>query len=248
MTAHRFLEVPLEQGPIPLYYQLEQRLRDRIRGEEFKLGVPLPTEDQICHEYQVSRITVRRALDSLQRQGLIEKRRGVGSFVAEKSGGINSRLTGSLSEFLDVAGTLLIHCISLDECAPPAQVSEAFGLAPDETAVLLRTTGSLDKGPVGYFEIWLPAEIGRLVRSDAIDGDTPVVRLVENLAQVRITSAEQTIQPDHAGEEAAKYLGIAANTPILSVQRTYFVGDRPIEVAFVRYHPERYRYAIEFKS
>jgi GntR family transcriptional regulator len=248
MIAKGSTEVPLEQGPVPLYYQLEQRLRERITGAEFEPGGALPTEDRICHEYQVSRITVRRALESLQRQGLIERRSGVGSFVADKPGGINSRLTGSLSEFIAVAGTLRIDCIGLEECAPPADVRKTLGLADGEAAVLLRTTGSLEEGPVGYFEIWFPLEIGRKLTAADVAGNTPVIRLVEKVAKLRITRAEQTIEPDHAGKVAAQFLQIDPQTPILRVQRVYFVGDRPIELAQVRYHPDRYRYAIEFKS
>lgn len=70
-------------------------LRERITGAEFQPGGPLPTEDRICLEYLVSRITVRRALESLQRQGLIERRRGVGSFVAERPGGLFRNLVSA---------------------------------------------------------------------------------------------------------------------------------------------------------
>jgi GntR family transcriptional regulator len=248
MIATASMETGLEQGPVPLYYQLEQRLRERIVGAELEPGAPLPTEDRICLEYGVSRITVRRALESLQRQGLIERRRGVGSFVANRPTGINSRLTGSLNEFLSVAGTLSIQFISLEECEPPTEVRRTLALGQDETAVLLRTTGSLEDRPVGYFEIWIPLDIGRQLKADDIKGNTPIVRLVETLARVRITRAQQTIEPDRAGDAAARYLHLDPETPILSVQRVYYAGDRPIELARVRYHPDRYRYAIEFKS
>lgn len=238
----------LEHGPVPLYYQLEQHLRARIAASEFVSGSALPTEDQICFQYQVSRITVRRALDGLQRQGLIERRRGIGSFVTEKPRGIDSHLTGSLSEFLAVAGALRTSCIGLEEVDPPEEVRRKLKLETDESAVLLRTVGALEEGPVAYLEIWFPVEIGRLLSIDQLDGNLPVVRLVEQVANVRITRAEQTIEPDRAGDDAAEYLHIDPKSPILHVRRVYFVGDRPIELANVRYHPDRYRYAIDFKD
>ena len=76
----------------------------------------------------------------------------------------------------------------------------------------------------------------------------PIVRLVEQIANVRITRAEQTIEPDRAGEAAARLLHVSSEAPVLHVKRAYFAGDRPIEMANVRYHPDRYRYAIEFRS
>ena len=238
----------LEQGPVPLYYQLEQRLRARITSDEFLPGTALPTEDQICAEYSVSRITVRRALAALAQQGLIDRRRGVGSFVAEKLRGINSHLTGSLNEFLAMAGSLNTRCLSLGRADPPIQVRNRLGLEPGEHAVLLRTVGSLEDGPVAYLEIWFPPSIGDKLTAQDLDGDLPVVRQVEQAANVRITRAEQKIEPDCAGVVAAEYLEISEDTPILNVQRVYFAGDRPIELANVRYHPNRYRYAIEFKG
>ena len=248
MTNTAEVRVLLEQGPIPLYYQLEQQLRARISQSEFLPGSALPTEDQICEDYKVSRITVRRALDGLQRLGMIERRRGVGSFVAEKPKGINSHLTGSLSEFLSQAGTLRTRCLSLGEAKADRAICAKLGLQEDDRAVLLRTIGNMDGAPVGYFEIWFPYEIGKLLKQSDMDGALPIVRLVEQVSSVRITRAAQTIEPDTAGTKAAEYLQIAANAPILNVQRVYYAGDRPIELVNVRYHPDRYRYAIEFKS
>lgn len=239
---------PLAQGPVPLYYQLEQRLRTRITADEFAPGEAIPTEDQICDAYKVSRITVRRALDGLQRQGLIERRRGVGSFVAEKQRGINSHLTGSLSEFLAMAGSLHTRSLSLEEEAPPADVASMLQLTAGERAVLLRSVGSIKEGPVGYFEIWFPLDIGRQFKTSDLEGSVPVVRLVEQIANIRITRAEQIIEPDFAGDDAAEHLNIDSRAPILHVRRVYYAGDRPMELANVRYHPDRYRYAIDFKG
>ena len=248
MTDITVGKAPLEQGPIPLYYQLEQSLRTRISQREFLPGSVLPTEDQICEEYKVSRITVRRALEGLKRLGMIERRRGVGSFVTERPQGINSHLTGSLSEFLAQAGTLTTKCLSLGEAAPDDDVRCLLSLNKNDRAILLRTLGTMDGAPVGYLEIWFPFEIGRLLNRDDLSGNLPIVRIVEQVSSVRITRAAQTIGPDLAGPDAAEHLKIEANAPILSVQRVYFAGEQPVEVANVRYHPDRYRYAIEFKD
>ena len=241
--------VQLEPGPVPLYYQLEQQLRGRIEGHEFGPGDCLPSEDQICELYGVSRITVRRALEALQQQGLIERKRGVGSFVADKGSGMNSRLSGSLNEFLATAAALETTCLKLGEGTPPAEVSKLLDLAPGERAIQLKSVGSLpETGPVAYLEIWFPRDIGDTLRPEDIGGTLPVVRLVESKKQLRLTRAEQVIEPDHAGAEAAAQLGIAADAPILKVRRTYYAHpDRAIEVAMVRYHPDRYRYAVDYK-
>jgi GntR family transcriptional regulator len=240
----------LELGPVPLYYQLEQELRSRIASAEFEPGSPLPTEDRICEQYGVSRITVRRALEALNSQRLIVRRRGVGSFVADRPARINSKLTGSLTEFLVSAGALHTSCISLEVTAPPLEVRKVFHIPPGEDAVLLQTVGSLDDGgPVAYLEIWFPKEIGGDLAPTEIDGNEPIVRIVERKHGLRLVRAEQFVEPGKAGAVAGRYLEIGSETPILRVQRIYYAHpDRPIEVAYVRYHPKRYRYAISFKE
>lgn len=239
---------PLNTGPIPLYYQLEKRIRDRIEAGEFNKGDALPTEGRMCSEYNVSRITVRRALDGLQQQGLIERHRGVGSFVSEKKSGINSYLTGSLNEFLSIAGSLTTKCISLAEMEPPHDIAARLELIEGELAVHMRALGSLGDEPVTFLEIWLPLKIGSMLSVDQLSGQVPVIRLVEQAANLQITRGEQIIEPGRAGEQAGHFLGISAETPVLHAQRTYFSGKRVIEVANAVYHPERYRYAIEFKG
>ena len=238
----------LEPGPIPLYYQLEQELRRRIESAEFAPGAAFLTEDQICEQYGVSRITVRRALESLCQQQMIVRRRGVGSFVANQPAGMNSRLSGSLNEFLASAAALRTRCLSLGPAIPPAEVAKLFGLAPGEPATRLETVGSLEGDPVAYLEIWFPTELGGELSPEEIDGNVPIVRLLERKRNLRLSGAEQVVEPDHAGEPAGRHLGVAPSTPILRAKRIYYAHPgRPIEVAYVRYHPQRYRYAVDFK-
>ena len=76
----------LRDKAIPLYYQLETILRRKILSGDYKPDTPLPSEDMLAEEYQVSRITVRQALASLEQDGLVLRQRGKGTFVSEKVG------------------------------------------------------------------------------------------------------------------------------------------------------------------
>ena len=75
----------LRDKAIPLYYQLETILRRKILSGDYKPETPLPSEDMLAEEYQVSRITVRQALSSLEQDGLVLRQRGKGTFVSEKA-------------------------------------------------------------------------------------------------------------------------------------------------------------------
>ncbi len=71
-----------ERSPVPLYYQLQEIIRARIDGGQWKPGEQLPPEADLCQEFNLSRGTVRQALADLVREGLLHRRRGKGSFVA----------------------------------------------------------------------------------------------------------------------------------------------------------------------
>lgn len=236
----------------PLYLQLERELRARIDSQEFAPGAALPSEEQICEQYGVSRITVRRALDGLTAQGLIVRRHGVGSFVARRDAGLRAHLTGSLQEFLASAATLrtVVKHLGRAPIATPPEVREIFALAPKQEAWLLEAVASLDgEGPVAYLKIWFPPEIGEVLQPEELEGLAPVVSMVERRCGLRVVRAEQLVEADHAGREAAQHLRLDEQAPILSVRRIYYAAeDRPVEIAYARYHPQRYRYAIEYRS
>ena len=75
----------LRDKAIPLYYQLETILRNKITSGDYSPARPLPSEDALAEEYEVSRITVRQALSSLEQDGLVIRQRGKGTFVSENT-------------------------------------------------------------------------------------------------------------------------------------------------------------------
>ncbi|MBI3962513.1 MAG: GntR family transcriptional regulator, partial [Deinococcus sp.] len=68
---------------IPLYYQLKELLRERIEAGEWEPGNQIPTEEELCERYKVSRITVREAIQGLVSEGLLYRQQGRGTFVAK---------------------------------------------------------------------------------------------------------------------------------------------------------------------
>jgi len=86
-----------EKSPVPLYHQLSQILREKIEQEEWKEGEQIPTELELCEEFGLSRGTVAQALRELEDEGLVYRKQGRGTFVAEK------KLSLDLSHFYSFA-------------------------------------------------------------------------------------------------------------------------------------------------
>ncbi|HVY85906.1 MAG TPA: GntR family transcriptional regulator [Caulobacterales bacterium] len=241
-------QTSLSGGPIPLYHQLEQELRARIAAGEFKAGEALPTEERICLQYGVSRITVRRALDALIAEGLITKRRGVGSFVTPSAHGVRSvRLSGSLDEFLASAGTLATKVLSMQETDAPEEAEKGLRLEPGSRCTRLELLSYLEGAPLGHHDLFLPLAVGRRVKPADVGQRLPVIRMVEDKLGVRVVRAEQFLEADVAGPAAAEHLGLQETTPVLKVTRIYYdTTGAPVEMIVARNHPERYRFSIDF--
>ena len=242
--------VRLESGPIPLYHQMEQHLLGRLAAGDFAPGSLLPTEEQLCQTYGVSRITVRKALESLSQQGAIIRRRGIGSFAAERASGVHSvRLSGSLDEFLQSALQMRSRVLAMGPTTADPDVAAALALRLHDPVTRLELVSANAEGPLAHLIIFFPEAVGRLLTVDDVSGSVPVIRMVERKLSMSVVRAEQLILPDIATAETAGHLGTAQGTPILRVQRTYYTASgQPVETAFVHYHPERYRYAVELRA
>jgi GntR family transcriptional regulator len=234
-------------GPIPLYYQLEQDLRDRIRAAEFPGGAPLPTEQRLCEAYGVSRITVRRALDSLLASGLIARRQGVGTFVNEPGETVKSlKLIGSLDDITSYSAELAYKVVVKETAAAPPLVAEALDLPVGTPVTRLETVFSLRGEPFAHAEFFCPPEVGDLIDDADIDGQASLVAVVERKLGRPIERADQTVEAALADRHVAQHLAVRPRSPVLKVNRTYYTdADRPVVAAVVRYHPERYRYTVQ---
>jgi len=71
----------MAETPIPLYYKLYVDLKESLNSGKYQKGDKLPTEKDLCQKYGISRLTVRRAMDELRREGFIERLKGKGTFV-----------------------------------------------------------------------------------------------------------------------------------------------------------------------
>lgn len=234
-------------GPIPLYYRLEQDLRDRIRTGEFRGGAPLPAEQRLCETYGVSRITVRRALDSLMAIGLIARRQGVGTFVNEPGETVKSlKLIGSLDDIAAYSAHLAYRVVAKDTPAAPPPVAEALDLPVGTSVTRLEIVFSLRGEPFAHAEFFCPPDVGDLIDDADVAAQASLVAVLERKLGRPIERADQTVEAALADRHVAQHLAVRPRAPVLKVNRTYYTDtDRPVVAVVVRYHPERYRYTVQ---
>lgn len=234
---------------IPLYYQLENLLREKILSGAFVAGDRLPTESELIREYGVSRITVRQALTALAEEGIIERQQGRGTFVSERrtrrrpfEGTIH--LTGSLDELIEMALDTPIKVLEMTRIEADRHEAELLGLQPGEPVYRFKRLRLRDGKPFSLIVNYLPAEIGTRFTNEELSSGS-LLRLLETKFGLRLHSARQQITADLADPYVAGLLDTRVGAPLLSIERTVYTDDgRPVEYVHVLYRSDRYNYTV----
>ena len=245
MSAH-----PLPAGPaadpLPLYHRVYLLLRQRILEGGFGADAPMPGEHELAAAHRVSRITVRRALERLEQEGLVLRRRGAGTFAQPKRPEARRENLRGLIENLLAMG-LRTHVKLLDFAYLPAppDIAAALELEPGTLAqksVRVRAVPGAST-PFSHLTAWVPEAIGRRYGPRDLAG-RPLLHLLE-AAGNRAARAEQVISAKLADSAVAPLLGVEQGSALLWVRRR--VRDeagRVIEAIEALYRPEMYEYEL----
>src|SRR4051812_1073425 len=189
--------------------------------------------------YDVSRATVRKAIDSLVVDGLLTRIHGKGTFVARPR--LESRLhLASFSQDMRRRGltpsTRLLQ-VELDE--PPADAAKALDLAADGLAWRVDRVRLADGQPIALEHGWYPRSL--LPGLDRHDLGGSLYELFADVFDLTIDAAEQTLWGESADAVTARRLDAPVNTPLLVFRRVSYAAGRPLEHVVSRYRGDRYQ-------
>ncbi|MEO5940081.1 MAG: GntR family transcriptional regulator, partial [Candidatus Limnocylindrales bacterium] len=230
---------------MPLYRRIEADIRDRIRSGDLAPGARTETELELMERHGVSRATVRQALGELVAEGLLEIRRGTGTFVT------TPRFEHTIGGFYSFSREIERHgltpattVLGLSVAAADEEVAGALGLAPRTRVVALRRLRLAGEEPLVVETSYLPA--ARFPGLERVDFSA--VRLYDILTSAygcRPVRARETFEPILLSQDEADLLGQAAGGPALRVERiAYDQDDAPIEFCQSTVRGDRYRYAV----
>jgi GntR family transcriptional regulator len=233
--------------PIPIYYQLQEQLRNKIEAGELKPGTPLPSERDMSETYNISRMTVRQALNNLMNEGLLTRIKGKGTFVAEKK--IEQplmKLTG-FSEDMRMRGIEPgSKLISFKVVDAEDGVAKQLGIEPGAEVYQISRLRLGDGDPMAY-------EVSYLIK-DRLPGlsekhlEGSLYDYIEKSLGLAIHRARQTIEPSFATKLEAELLTIDEGAPVLLLERTTFLSDdSTVEYVKSVYRGDRYKFITEMK-
>lgn len=222
------------------------QLRDAIANGEFAAGTLIPGELHLADRFQVSRVTIRRALAALEQQGLIQRRRGIGTLVLDQTLS-TTHLTADASSLIPGISRMgresSVQLLDFDYRQAPADVAERLGLTTSrqvQYAVRLRL---IDGKAFSHLSTYVPEQYGRQYTAEELAA-TPLHTLLER-SGIALDSATQTISATLASHTVAEVLGTVPGAALIAVNRTVFDNaGRGVEHLQALYRPDRYRLQI----
>ena len=234
----------LESGR-PRHEQISDWLRNRIEQGTYEVDEKLPSEKQLGDRFDVSRVTVRRALQTLESEDYIYRRQGLGSFVKERRAAQGLvRLTDFAQDMaqagLEASSRVEHHA---PETPPPAV---AVHLATDDQTVMRLDRLRLGDGrPVAFDRTWLPMFYAQLLEDHDLEEET-IYHILEAEYDIPVLRGHYRITAANADAPIADLLGVDAGQALLLIERLSLTeGDKRVYFQRRYYRSDRVAYELE---
>ena len=223
---------------MPLYYQLKEIFLEKIENEELKEGDMIPSENELQQIYDVSRATVRNAIQLLVNEGFVQKKKGKSTFVKRRK----------IEEQLPVLKSFTEEMIGRDASkkvisaryvkASPA-IRHRLNLSSNESVFSLKRLMLVNGKPLGILHSYIPAKY----KLDLDEDYTKSLYRILEKKGIRLKEADQTIEASMSNQEQTRQMRQKNPFPILVIRRlAYSINGEVVEYVKGVYHGNRYRY------
>lgn len=238
-----------ESSPLPLWFQIAERLRQAIADGTFAAGDALPSESLLNETFGISRATSRTALDSLEQEGLIVRKSGKGSIV------LGPRVEQPAIEMYGFSDDMRsrglrpsYQTVFAGRGRANLEASDALGVRVNSSVYHSRRILKADDQPVGLALSWIPMSIfdgAPLPTAEDLNHNS-LYRWLNEKCGVKVAGARETIEAALAEGDMAAELEVTAGAAVLVVRRRSDTADgTPVEYAVLHFRADRYRLHLE---
>ena len=236
-----------QNSPVPLHAQIEVYLRKLILKEEYQKGDKfLPKEVTMSKKLGVSRNTIRQAINKLAHEGLIERKKGVGTKVITKK--ISTRLDNWISftaEMKSQGREVVNYFLKITLVTPSDKVYEALSLSTAKKVWKLQRVRGAKDARYLYSVSYFHPRIG--ITGDENFG-TPLYELIEKEHDIIVSTSREKLKAIKANKMVSDYLEIEEGVAVLERERLVLdVGSKPVEYNLVYYNTDYFTYDIDIK-
>lgn len=236
-----------KDSPLPIYYQLEEAIKESISQGEYEPGSVIPSEREFSETYNISRMTVRQAITNLVKDGYLIRKRGKGTYVASQK--IEQSVKGltGFSEDMRARGMEPeTNLIEFNHIPAPRGLAEKLGIQEGDAVYEIKRLRLADGIPMAYEMLYMARELIPDLTEEIVNGS--IYEYVEKKLGLSIKRADQILEASIARKAEADILEIKEGAPILFIQRNSFLKDeRPLEVVKSYYRGDRYKFSFEME-
>lgn len=235
-----------KNSPIPLYYQIAERIKEQVALGELAAGDQLPPERELCDQFGVSRMTVRQAVTYLAKQGLLDVRPGVGTFIAQPKLTYDALHLLGFSEEMARSGAVA-ESLVLEQSlvVPAARVASKLRLDPNETVVQIVRLRRVNQEPMLLETSMIRAAI--VPDLEQVDlAQNSLYELLERRYGLHLQRSHQTVEVVIANEYEQQLFGLRSGAAMILLEGvTYDADEQPIEYFKAIYRGDRCKFELE---
>lgn len=236
-----------KSSPIPIYYQLEEIIKDLIEKGELKPGDSLPAEREYAEQFEISRMTVRQALNELVNDGYLYRVKGKGTFVAERKPKIEQALQGltSFTEDMKARGMKPgSQLLRFEIIQATSLIANQLGIQEYGPVYEMKRIRLADNEPMALETNYISTNFIKGLTEKIVNQS--LYSYIEKQLNLKIDYASQVIESSVANDLEAEYLNILPGAPIMLIQRNTFLKDgTPVEFVKSTYRADRYKFMIQ---
>ncbi len=224
----------LKEG-IPRHTQISQWLRTEIEEGTFKPDDKLPSENELASKFDVSRVTVRRALQSLESASIIYRCQGLGSFVSEDRAAHNLVKLTDFNEDMSNAGLTPSSIVrKFQTVSVPTWLAEQLQIDESSKVLQIDRLRLGDGEPIAFDATWLPVRYGQLLNEKDLSNST-IYDILEKQYDIPILKGSYRMSAVIADENLSNELKVDLHSPLFLIDRlTFTIGGKPL------YYQKRY--------
>jgi GntR family transcriptional regulator len=235
--------------PIPYYFQIYELLKESIDSKEWKPGDFIPSERILSENFSVSRITIRKALDTLILEGYIKKIQGKGVIICEPKieERILDRLVGTFQDLQEKGFKIKTKLLSFSIVNPNEIVKNKLNLNNNDDILRIERLRFVDKESFHYSKVYLPEKIFKDFDKNLLITKSLYSIISENY-NYKISKINRRIEASVASEDDSKLLKVKIGTPVLYFENlTFLENDTPIEYSVNKIRGDMAKFDIEVK-
>ena len=230
-----------------LYLQLYDILKKKIESNEWPAGSRIPTEEELCKMFNVSRATVRTAVLESVRQGYLVRRQGKGTFVFRNviSEGISMAVNLSELPFEDGL-SFTSNILARTVMKPTSDLRSKLDISRDRHVIYIKRLNLIDNEPVVLQEIYIPYHVCPTLLEDDIEHNF-LFALIDKKYGIKITKVKNYTGITCLNSNEARFIGAPEGSSAVLLTQFFYSGETPIMYARLINRTDKFRFLVELE-